>query len=186
MVQVWYPARTTTRARASYLYDQGLAAVLDTLGYYGADSSIVRAWARLSTNSEVDAPIAPGRHPLLTFSVGLGVIRANYTSIGEELASRGLTVALVESPFEGLFVDPNDQIVTDTTQHLNDARVHRRAVAALRQRLLSQKIPRRDFAFNSSNQLSTTTTLSASPLSAWRIIRNRLSSGATAYSAPKV
>jgi dienelactone hydrolase len=128
-LQLWYPANRLPTTRAPYLIEPGLDSVLLT-GYYGVDSSAIHAWSALRTSSGLDAPAAAGRHPLLTFSVGLGVIRANYTSLAEAMASRGYVVALVESPGAGLMVRPEARVVQDTTNRLDTPAFHRAAVAA--------------------------------------------------------
>ena len=127
-LQLWYPATARTGRTASYLFEPQLAATLESRGYYGVDSTTVAAWNVLPTHAVLDARITSGRHPLVTLSVGLGVIRANYTSIAEELASHGYVVALVESPQAGVLVRPNGGVVTDTTSRLDTAARHRQAV----------------------------------------------------------
>src|SRR5690348_12531996 len=97
--------------------------------YYGIDSAALRAWGALRTHSRTDAPVASGTHPLVAFSVGLGVARANYTSIAEELASHGYVVALVESPRQGYMLLPNGREVIDTAGTYGEAAMHRRGVA---------------------------------------------------------
>src|SRR5690348_2469242 len=84
-VQLWYPAASASGAIAPYLADEALAAAMLRNQYYGIDSAALRAWAKLPTHSHVDAAPATGKHALVAFSVGLGVARANYTSIAEEL-----------------------------------------------------------------------------------------------------
>ena len=128
-LQLWYPASGPAATRAPYLIEPGLDSVL-LAGYYGVDSSAIRAWSALRTNGGLDAAAASGRHPLLTFSVGLGVIRANYTSLAEAMASWGYVVALVESPGAGLMVGPDGHVVQDTTNRLETPSLHRAAVAA--------------------------------------------------------
>jgi dienelactone hydrolase len=127
-VQLWYPAARARGPIAPYLFDRGLGAELLRGPYYGLDTATLARWPALQTHSLVDAPVASGRHPLVTLSVGLGVIRANYTSIAEGLASRGMIVMLVESPLAGLMVLPNGRVVQDTTSQLQAAANHRAAV----------------------------------------------------------
>ena len=129
-VQLWYPASSNAGTIAPYLIDQGLAASMLRNQYYGVDSAALRAWATLSTNSRRDAQPAAGKHTLIAFSVGLGVARANYTSIAEELASQGMIVAAVESPLQGFMVLPNGKEVIDTTGRYGETAAHRQGVAA--------------------------------------------------------
>ena len=97
--------------------------------YYGVDSTALREWGAVRTHSHTDAAPTTGTHPVVAFSVGLGVARANYTSIAEELASHGYIVALVESPLQGFMVLPNDREVMDTAGRFGAATGHRRGVA---------------------------------------------------------
>lgn len=128
VLQLWYPATGATTAAAPYLIEPGLMRVLLAGPYYAQDSATLRSWGSEATHSALDAAVAPGRHPLIAFSVGLGVIRANYTSIAEELASFGFVIALVESPLQGLFVLRDGTIVTDSTDQLAAPANHRAAV----------------------------------------------------------
>jgi len=130
-LQLWYPAAEGSPAPlAPYLIEDGLARVLGEQGYYEVEPERLAAWARLATHARLDAAPAPGAHPLLTFSVGLGVVRANYTTLAEELASHGWVLALVESPLAGLMVLPDGAVVQDTSDALEQAAGHRAAVDA--------------------------------------------------------
>lgn len=129
-LQLWYPATAARGTIASYLPDRGLAESLLRNQYYGVDSAALGAWAALRTHARLDAPPVAGTHPLVAFSVGLGVIRANYTSIAEELASHGFIVAMVESPLQGFMVLPNGTEVSDTAGRYGAPGPHREAVAA--------------------------------------------------------
>ncbi len=129
-LQVWYPAARAGGARAPYLIEARLGDALLRDQYYGVDSAALRSWTRLGTDASLDAPPARGAHPLLAFSVGLGVIRANYTSIAQELASHGYVVALVESPLQGMLVRPDGREIADTAGRYGEAVAHRSGVAA--------------------------------------------------------
>src|SRR5579862_3251530 len=130
VLQLWYPATVTTRVDAAtpYLVEPGLLPALLAAPYYALDTVTLRRWGIETTHSTRDAAVTPGHYPLIVFSVGLGVIRANYTSLAEELASHGAVVAIVESPLQGLFVLTDGTIVTDTTASLEDPANHRAAV----------------------------------------------------------
>ena len=114
-VQLWYPATTSARARAPYLVERGLGAALLHADYYGIDSAALRKWETLKASARIDAPVQLGRYPLIAFSVGQGVIRANYTTLAEELASHGYIVALVESPLQGFMLARDGRVIADTT-----------------------------------------------------------------------
>ncbi|MEO7455735.1 MAG: hypothetical protein ABIY52_05690 [Gemmatimonadaceae bacterium] len=114
-LQLWYPAVRTSAARAApYLYEGELGKVLLRDSYYGMDSTTLIAWRTVRTHSFMNASVAKGRFPLVAYSVGLGVARANYTSIAEELASHGYIVAMVESPLQGMMVLPDGRTISDT------------------------------------------------------------------------
>src|SRR5262245_898446 len=127
-LQLWYPAVGSSGVRAPYLMEEGLAKAMTSQGYYDVEVAALESWAALPTSSRLDAPPAPGSHPLATLSVGLGVVRANYTTLAEELASHGTVVALVESPLAGLMGLPDGKVVQDTTDRLEKAEGHRAAV----------------------------------------------------------
>jgi alpha-beta hydrolase superfamily lysophospholipase len=129
-VQLWYPAAAAAGATAGYLADSGLLASYLRNQYYGVDSAALLAWGKLPTHSHLDTPPLGGTHPLVAFSVGLGVARANYTSIAEELASYGYIVALVESPLQGFMVRPDHREVLDTIGRFGEAPAHRQGVAS--------------------------------------------------------
>jgi dienelactone hydrolase len=128
-LQLWYPSLPAKGAKAPYLIEPGLEKMLRQQHYYDVDDATLGAWSVLRTHSILGAPPAAGRHPLLLFSVGLGVIRANYTSIAEELASHGILVAQVESPFQGAMVLPNGREILDSSGRYEDTGGHRRGVA---------------------------------------------------------
>ena len=62
------------------------------------DSTVLNAWICGQVAADQDAPIRRGSFPLVTISVGLGLIRANYSLLALDLASQGYIVAMVESP----------------------------------------------------------------------------------------
>jgi dienelactone hydrolase len=130
-LQLWYPAAGDgAEPRAPYLVEDGLARVLPERGYYEVEAERLAAWTKLLTSSRLEAEPAAGAHPLLVFSVGLGVVRANYTTLAEELASHGHVLALVESPLAGLMVLPDGTVVADESDALATAGGHREAVDA--------------------------------------------------------
>jgi dienelactone hydrolase len=128
-LQFWYPAAAPAGATAGYVADSGLLASLLRNQYYGVDSAALLAWGKLATHSHLDALPLGGTHPLVAFSVGLGVARANYTSIAEELASYGYIVALVESPLQGFMVRDHREVL-DAIGRFGEAPAHRQGVAS--------------------------------------------------------
>jgi dienelactone hydrolase len=128
-VQLWYPAANSLGAPAAYLIEKGLGDTLVSTDYYGIDTTALKKWPTVRTHSHIGAPAMAGNHPLITFSVGAGVARANYTSIAEELASHGYIVALVESPLAGMMMLPSGRVITDTAGRFQTPAAHRTGVA---------------------------------------------------------
>ena len=114
-VQVWYPATAAgSDARAPYIPDSGLVdAMLETQYWDQSDADIER-WRTIRTHAYLDAPVATNgsRWPLLVFSHGLGVARAHYTALIQDLASHGYVVAAVEHPYGGFMAAPDGRILT--------------------------------------------------------------------------
>jgi dienelactone hydrolase len=129
-LQLWYPAPAGGSATAPYLEETGFDAMLLRIQYYTIDSMALSAWASVKTHARRDAPPSNGHFPLVTFSVGLGLARANYTSIAEEMASHGYIVALVESPLAGTMMLPSGREVMDTNGLYQTATAHRAGVAS--------------------------------------------------------
>jgi dienelactone hydrolase len=129
-VQLWYPAQRSNQPVAPYLMERALGDSLLRAQYYGMDSTTISAWRVVRTHSRIGAPAAEGRFPLVTFSVGQGVIRAQYTSLVEDLASNGYIVALVESPLQGFMVRPNGRVITDTAGLFGAPAGHVRGVSS--------------------------------------------------------
>lgn len=129
-LQLWYPTTAAEERKplAPYLVEQGLARTMAEQGYYEVEAERLEAWKALATNARLDAAPAPGGHALVLFSVGLGVVRANYTTLAEELASHGFVFALVESPLAGLMLRPDGTVIQDASDRLERADGHREAV----------------------------------------------------------
>lgn len=101
VVYLWYPSRIQRGAPlAPYLPD--FAALRAAVGD-SALGRLARA-GRLRVHARDDAPFAevPLRHPLLVFSPGIGETALAYSTILEDLASRGYVVAALEHPFDAL------------------------------------------------------------------------------------
>jgi dienelactone hydrolase len=62
-------------------------------------------WATTLTHSYVDAPVLPGRHPVLLYSPGGADPRTIGTSLAEDLASHGYIVITIDHPGETSEVD---------------------------------------------------------------------------------
>jgi dienelactone hydrolase len=133
-IQLWYPASPHVHgALARYIANPALAAALLAQDYYGLDSQLLRTWPHVTTHSYVNAQPLAGRHPTVTLSPGLGVARANYTSLAEELASYGYIVIGIDLPLQGFTILPDGAISTaddDSANSSDDAAVQRRQVSA--------------------------------------------------------
>lgn len=156
-VQLWYPAAATSHAlpRAPYLAEPGLEAAMRRAQYYGVDSAALAAWGRLLTHAALDAPPmypphARAAYPLVTLSPGMGLARANYTSIAEELASHGYIVATIDHPHEGLEVlrdgrvlstDDDSLLVTVDSVHRARVTVWTRDLSYVLDRLAARTVP---------------------------------------------
>ncbi len=131
LVQLWYPRRPGSATRqAPYVLEPGLLDAIVASGYYGVDSTALRAWSEVRTHAALDAPVAAGPHPLVTLSHGLGLARANYTAIAKELASHGYVVAATDHPYGGFEMLPENRLVGagDDSTDWNDLRAHSRAM----------------------------------------------------------
>ncbi|GAB3980321.1 lipase [Plantactinospora veratri] len=103
MVSLWYPALTAHGGRpAPYLpplAGQRFAARTDAqLGFPTGQVD----WAGIATHARTGVPVRPrhGGHPVVLFSPGGGVPRANGTMLVTELASRGYVVVTVDHTYE--------------------------------------------------------------------------------------
>jgi dienelactone hydrolase len=115
IVQVWYPCEKAPASRlADYIEDKRLVDSMIKQRYYDQDSLPLANFYRLRSNSYHNAPIEKSKKqlPLLFFSEGLGVARANYTSICEELASHGIVVVLIDHLYAGYTILPSGQVIT--------------------------------------------------------------------------
>jgi len=92
LVFLWYP--TEHRRRSPYLADAEKVTPF-----------LPKGTAEISTQLELavstDAPILKGRrYPVVVFSPGKGVNAAHYSSLYQDLASRGFVVAAVDHPYD--------------------------------------------------------------------------------------
>jgi dienelactone hydrolase len=99
MVRLWYPAATRHGPRAQYVSD-GVAGFLTEVlnGLTGTDYPA--ELLTFPTHSRERVPAVRTRVPLVLFSPGLGTNLALYTSLLEQLASRGYLVAGMDHTFE--------------------------------------------------------------------------------------
>jgi dienelactone hydrolase len=95
LVQLWYP---TNRSRGDFSRYVPEPWLIDYLKRESSAPAAVDSWRHLKTRAYLAAPAADGRFPLILFSQGMGMLRFNYTSWLEELASLGLIIASIDHP----------------------------------------------------------------------------------------
>ncbi|MFD7020880.1 alpha/beta hydrolase family protein [Streptomyces sp. NPDC059928] len=98
MVSMYYPAQPGSGAPAPYMTTDEARLFLQekapNRGIPPEAVTAVRTWAR------ADARPVPGRFPLVLLSPGLAFSRALFSSVAEDLASRGYVVALIDHTYE--------------------------------------------------------------------------------------
>ncbi|MEZ5428277.1 MAG: hypothetical protein R2747_18555 [Pyrinomonadaceae bacterium] len=107
MVQIWYPADNAKGDPAPYIFD--LEKIRPSIEKYWENMPDVRS------RSSLNIPISKARksYPLLILSHGMNSGRFLYTSISQELASRGYVVASIDHTYWGPGVAfPNGKIVS--------------------------------------------------------------------------
>lgn len=85
----WYPSTTAEGEPETWLDETTLEWIRET--WPGVPDAV-------STNAVADAPLAPGPFPVVVFSPGLGMVSRLYTSLVEDVASRGAIVVAVDHP----------------------------------------------------------------------------------------
>ncbi|MFD8479445.1 alpha/beta hydrolase family protein [Kitasatospora sp. NPDC059673] len=98
MVSMYYPARAGSGGPAPYMSTEEARLLLAMKAPGGGiapeEVAAVGTWARAGARS------AAGRFPLVLLSPGFTFPRAAFTSIAEDLASRGYVVALIDHTYE--------------------------------------------------------------------------------------
>jgi predicted dienelactone hydrolase len=104
MAQIWYPASSVRGHPPARWVSPGVEAILTPPG----------SPARLPvTHGHVDAPVRPGRHPVVLYSAGLGIERTASTALVEDLASRGFVVVTIDHTHEARAVEfPGGRVET--------------------------------------------------------------------------
>ncbi|MGW7485059.1 alpha/beta hydrolase [Nonomuraea muscovyensis] len=119
LTRAWYPAPagTATPPRAYAVGPERELLLAWTArrnpGWDAATSTALLADA--TTNSHADAPVLPGRHPVIVFSHGADLYPAQNTALMEELASHGFMVVSVLQRGGGFAACP-DGSTLDTDQ----------------------------------------------------------------------
>ena len=103
-VTVWYPAKEKSRESRRYI-DDDLVLKMRQESYQHQDSTALRKLGFFKTFSIENADVIEERKfPLILFSHGLGVSKANYTVIAEELVSKGNIVVTIDHPYGGFTI----------------------------------------------------------------------------------
>jgi predicted dienelactone hydrolase len=106
VVDIWYPAETTSGTPAPYL---DVVAFEQAIGTVGTRRQLAPAYdvikdGHVQTHAAVNAPFARsiGRAPVLIFSPGGGMVREVYATQLADLASHGFVVAAITHPYDGI------------------------------------------------------------------------------------
>jgi pimeloyl-ACP methyl ester carboxylesterase len=109
VVQVWYPTEDRSGPLAPYI------PMLEAYRHIWDDADVELA-GRVITHSRLNKKPHPGtKFPIVVFSHGWEGTRSEYTSIAEDLASRGYAVFGVDHPYMGRIVLPDGR-VTEATE----------------------------------------------------------------------
>jgi dienelactone hydrolase len=96
MVWLWYPAAARSReAHVPYVSRDYLRNVKDG-DYYGQSRATLDGWTQIATAATADAKPRSGKIPLIIFMPGAGVYGIHYSGLGQELASHGFAVAVID------------------------------------------------------------------------------------------
>lgn len=114
-VQLWYPAVRGTVAPAPYMPDPALLDSMMAREYLELKARDMVTWrdARLTARMGATPAAAPGRSgwPVLVFSHGMGVSRASYSALAEDLASHGYVVVTIDHPLGGFTLDLGGRVL---------------------------------------------------------------------------
>lgn len=103
LVRFWYPTASGTCARAEYTSPKVWAYLSQVTGI---------PLPAVKTHSCLDAPVAPGLHPVIVFSHGFTGMLTDGTFIFEELASHGYVTASIAHAHESTAVEfPDGRLV---------------------------------------------------------------------------
>jgi predicted dienelactone hydrolase len=109
VVRLWYPTRHDGGPWAAYL-TPGIAALSIAFLEAASGDDLPDDLFAFPTHASVGASVAPGHHPVVLFSHGLGVPSAFHTSLHEELASRGYIVVGIDHTFDAPVEFPDGRV----------------------------------------------------------------------------
>jgi pimeloyl-ACP methyl ester carboxylesterase len=104
LVQYWYPARHAGNPKLAPYMSSDLLEALRADKYLNIDVVMLNGWEKIRTHSFLNAKAFMTLCPLLLFSPGMGMSRASYTTIAEQLASDGILVCIIDHPYCGLSI----------------------------------------------------------------------------------
>ena len=109
VVQVWYPTKDRSGPLTSYI------PMLEAYRHIWDDADVEIA-GRVITHSRLNKkPLSGTKFPVVLFSHGWQGTRSEYTSIAEDLASRGYVVFGIDHPYLGRVLLPDGR-VTEATE----------------------------------------------------------------------
>jgi len=111
-VQAWYPAEKTDAPREPALGEAVRAALAE---WTGVPKFLLRPGESFSV---MDAPVVPGRYPVLLFNHGFASFQQQSASLLQELASHGYVALSIGHPFESLVVEYPDGTVVRARRDL--------------------------------------------------------------------
>lgn len=118
IVQAWYPAAAgATGKHSTYIDGMGrLPAHISVL-----PSFLMAHYDRIDTHGISDAPISTDKPawPVVVFQNGYGALRASYTALIADLASRGYVVLAIDNPYEAAVTELADGRIATTVEKTN-------------------------------------------------------------------
>jgi dienelactone hydrolase len=100
MISLYYPARPGRGDPAPYTSTEEARLLLQAQGLDGVVPA--ETFSATATSARLGARPAPGRHPLVLLSPGIGAPRFTLTALAEELASHGYVVAAMDHAYESV------------------------------------------------------------------------------------
>ncbi len=109
-VQFWYPAKKSQEGTPAPYMSAALLRALKDDTYLNVDAKLLDGWDALKTHSFPLAAPVTRKFPLFIFAPGMGMSSASYTTLAEELASRGIITAIADHPYCGLTIFPDGHL----------------------------------------------------------------------------
>ena len=115
-VQRWYPAQRGTGTEAApYLAEPLLLDSMQHNGYLDLKPEEMREWRDVRLAARLGAHAAEQTDargwPVVVLAHGLGVARAHYSALAQELASHGYVVLTIDHPIGGFTIAPDGRLL---------------------------------------------------------------------------